>query len=169
MIRQRVVFVFIMEALFEHLKEIKDVQLPINKIDGILVNSRLYTTNGWGEPTMMFSLEIYVKNGCSYIDSGVTYEDFCRMIEGIKDMKFDTFNGVFTNPSRLLKTTPLLYELPMFHHPNVEMDYTDCCICMEMTITKTPCSHALCIRCQQKLKKSTCPLCRENISWNHVN
>ncbi len=40
------------------------------------------------------------------------------------------------------------------------MDTNECCVCLDKTITKTNCEHALCIECWTKLKKDECPMCR---------
>jgi hypothetical protein len=158
-----------MEELYQRLKEEKDIQLPIYKVDGVLVQARLYThSNSWVHDTNGFYFEMDVANGGTYLDSGTNYEQFCNMINGLKDMKFDVFSGTFINPSKLVRAVPIK-ELPMFHHPNIEMDYRECCVCMELTMTKLPCHHSTCIRCQQKLVQPTCPLCRANTSWNNIS
>jgi|LauGreDrversion4_2_1035121.scaffolds.fasta_scaffold59687_2 hypothetical protein len=147
-----------MEELYEELNVKSEIFLPIRKIDGMLVNVRMYTHDNH------FYFEASLINGTYYTDKGYSYEEFCRMIDGLKDMKFDNFLGKFTNPSKI---TPPYYsdkkEMPMFHHPNIEMDYTECCVCFELTISKTTCFHPLCLRCYSKIKTNHCPLCRENI------
>ena len=41
---------------------------------------------------------------------------------------------------------------------------TECCVCLEITDTKTSCGHYLCVQCFSKLYKNSCPMCRnENI------
>jgi hypothetical protein len=40
-----------------------------------------------------------------------------------------------------------------------------CSVCMDMTKTKTPCDHKLCIPCWIQLKNKCCPLCRGDISY----
>lgn len=40
-------------------------------------------------------------------------------------------------------------------------DSGDCCVCYEKTLTKTSCSHFLCVECWTKIKNvSECPYCR---------
>lgn len=41
----------------------------------------------------------------------------------------------------------------------------ECSVCMEKTITKTPCGHTLCLNCWSSLNKLVCPLCRESIKY----
>jgi hypothetical protein len=122
------------------------------------VNARMYTHEN------NFYFEVSLINGTCYTDSGNSYEEFGNMIDGLKEMKFDNFLGKFMNSHKI---TPSLYsntkQLPMFHHPNIEMDYIECCVCFEITISKTTCFHPLCLRCYSKIKTNHCPLCRENI------
>jgi hypothetical protein len=147
-----------MEELYEELKVKTEIYLPIRKIDGMLVNTRMYTHED------NFYFEASLMNQTYYTDSGSSYEEFCKMIEGLKDMKFDNFLGKFINPNKI---TPSFYsntkQFPMFHHPNIEMDYTECCVCFELTLSKTHCFHPLCLRCYIKIKANRCPLCREDI------
>lgn len=43
---------------------------------------------------------------------------------------------------------------------NDEDDLSVCCVCLEPTISLTPCVHYLCNDCKRKLQKNICPLCR---------
>jgi len=154
-----------MEALFKSLKEKKIICLPIYKIDGMVVNSRLYTEFNWGNEYFYF--EAVLQDGATYLDSGSTYDEFCIVINGIKDMKFNLLIGKFTNPNNLIRNNEHIPEvLPMFHHPNIEMDYQECSVCYEYTHTKTQCKHTLCLRCEQKLTTMVCPICRMSILYN---
>jgi len=159
-----------MQELYEELRIRGEIVLPIHKIDGMVVNSRLYTgNNGWYIDPFTFYLEFSLNNHYKYLDSGSTLEDFTTMIEGLHHMRFDVLSGEFINPSKLVKSMYTPRAMPMFHHPNIEMDYTECCICMEYTVSKTPCNHPLCLRCDQKLKNNVCPLCRRSTSLEEVN
>ena len=40
----------------------------------------------------------------------------------------------------------------------------NCCVCIEQTITKTICKHALCQACYSSLVTKTCPICREYLT-----
>lgn len=44
----------------------------------------------------------------------------------------------------------------------------ECCVCSELTTTKTECRHPLCLECWGKLKKTNCPMCREEISCANI-
>ena len=138
---------------------------PILKIDGMSVNPRLYTSRGWSDTDHSTAhFEAVLSDGTTYVDSSTTYEEFCRMIEGLKDMKFDVLSGEFINPSKIVATTKyVVQKMPMFHHPNIELIYSECCVCLEFTVSKTDCKHSLCLRCNEKINKNLCPVCRGNI------
>lgn len=38
-----------------------------------------------------------------------------------------------------------------------------CCVCNEITDTKTRCGHHLCMDCWERLEKLVCPMCREDV------
>ena len=157
-----------MEELYSQLLEHKQIDPPIYKIDGMVVNTRFYVSGGWTEETT-FYFEVSLCDGALYLDYGTTYEDFCRMIEGLKDMKFDVLSGEFINPNKLVpRNKYVVKQMPMFHHPNIEMIYSECCVCLEFTVSKTYCKHSLCLRCTDKIKNNSCPMCRGTI-FNHVD
>jgi hypothetical protein len=61
--------------------------------------------------------------------------------------------------------------------PYIKMEYDECCVCNEITTTRTSCNHILCIECWDKMKKrcscrdddcmecneKACPICREDL------
>ncbi len=50
------------------------------------------------------------------------------------------------------------------------IESSDCCVCAEPTITKTNCSHFLCVECWSHIKSNQCPICREdNIYINELD
>lgn len=156
------------KELYAGLKVYGFIYPPIYKIDGMIVNSRFYLKNpGWYQENAGFTFELCLNSGVAYTDSGNNLDDFCKLIDGLKSVTFDVLSGEFVNPERL---TPLtcqkVVKMEMFHHPNIEMDYQDCCVCFESTITKTPhCKHSVCLRCIQQLTTHICPLCRGDISY----
>jgi uncharacterized protein with PIN domain len=40
-----------------------------------------------------------------------------------------------------------------------------CSVCLEETVTTTPCEHHLCFECWEKLEQKRCPLCRGEIEY----
>jgi hypothetical protein len=49
-----------------------------------------------------------------------------------------------------------------FGNNSVQMGIEACCVCAELTATKTACNHSVCIPCLLRLEK--CPLCRQDAS-----
>ena len=46
----------------------------------------------------------------------------------------------------------------------------ECCVCLEITSTKTNCGHHMCIACWNQVNNQRCPICRcENIHMNCKN
>jgi hypothetical protein len=43
-----------------------------------------------------------------------------------------------------------------------------CCVCLNSNKRKTPCSHFLCINCENQLTKSECPYCRQKLQNNNA-
>jgi len=37
---------------------------------------------------------------------------------------------------------------------------SECCVCLDKTLSKTECNHLLCTKCYSKLKIKNCPMCR---------
>jgi hypothetical protein len=48
------------------------------------------------------------------------------------------------------------------------LDLETCSVCREDTSSRTPCEHPLCILCENMLKSSTCPICREPLYVDEV-
>jgi hypothetical protein len=49
------------------------------------------------------------------------------------------------------------------YHIELFGEKTECCICLEQTITNTICNHGLCQRCFSLLNEKICPLCRKKL------
>lgn len=43
-----------------------------------------------------------------------------------------------------------------------------CSVCLEETVTTTPCEHHLCFECWEKLEQKCCPLCRAGIEYEDI-
>ena len=159
-----------MDILYKNVIETKMINLPIVKIDGIPVSTKLnilHNLNNWNvEPNTIY-LEIRMNNLYIYDDTASTYEEFEQMIQSLKHMKFDTFSGEFYSPTAVTAKCkqPSCYPMPFLESPNIELNYSDCCVCFHQTITSTACNHFLCHGCRIRLKKNICPLCRANLTY----
>jgi len=84
----------------------------------------------------------------------------------IPSIKFDVFLGIYTSEDT--KNCPVQQINELVQKIYNKKD-EECCVCMERTITKTPCKHILCFLCWEKLKILKCPCCRSNIRYVHKN
>ena len=64
-----------------------------------------------------------------------------EMMDLLKTLKFDKLTGTFT----MNETCEIVEE---------------CCVCLEMTKTKTNCGHHMCISCWNQVLDGRCPICR---------
>lgn len=82
----------------------------------------------------------------------------------IPNLKYDKINNVMMlNGSARKKDCDLECEI-LSHIPennNIILNYSECCVCLDKTKTKTSCNHYLCAKCESQIKTRTCPMCRE--------
>jgi len=57
---------------------------------------------------------------------------------------------------------PIVYE-ELFTGTNYTPQYIECGVCLDRTQRLTPCNHSICLECEMKLVKPSCPLCRRTI------
>ena len=150
-----------MEALYEELCTKHELFIPIRKIDGVVVNTRFYTSILHDTHRFLISYNDEIE----YMDEFSNFEEFCKVVQGMQYIKFDRMSNEFINPHQLMNTNrePKFRILPMFHHANIVMDYDECCVCYEYTIRKTCCKHTLCLLCVQTINTVKCPMCRQNM------
>ena len=92
-----------------------------------------------------------------------------KLIEFLKDLKFNTFRGVF-----------LKYDTPhsmfdAFKCPNIEIvEGEECIVCYERTLVKTWCNHSVCYKCAEQIPskdiadgsvEKPCPMCRADLIY----
>ena len=105
------------------------------------------------------------------------------LVDALPKFKFDKFNGKF----KLDETNDLIHIFSQAfipsHFPTCEFSYSDCCVCLELTTSKTPCNHFLCLECEEKLAfdeivedgdgdddetlYKKCPVCRDTCLGNN--
>lgn len=102
------------------------------------------------------------------------------VFEILPSLKFDKYKGVFVSED-------VFEHKHSFHNSwndilqnmsNVELTSDECCVCKDITITKTTCcNNTLCYYCWDKLKTKprnyqfelhimSCPMCRADLRWN---
>jgi hypothetical protein len=111
-----------------------------------------------------------------------TESDFTESIvedlfKELPELVFDKFSGKFV----LNKNSDNEFSF-LKKYKNVKNSFTECCVCMEDTHTKTRCNHHCCYECMSKIKpteveddeddedeypKILCPICREIIAEHH--
>ena len=70
----------------------------------------------------------------------LTYDDF-------------EFNGeILTDGSKKVIESAFSQEFVPSEYSNCEFAYNSCCVCLELTLSKTPCNHSLCIECEERLQ-----------------
>jgi hypothetical protein len=100
-------------------------------------------------------------------------ESLKKVYKYLENIKFDKYTGKF-----ICKTDgnlPFNDWKSYLNIKNVEVDFNECCVCLEPTSTKTMCVHSLCYACWTNLKirpsekydeeVMCCPYCREEISF----
>ena len=77
-------------------------------------------------------------------------EQIYETLKSVKyNKKYDTF----------YETTKDEMETAVFGDEFLDLEI--CAVCREDTSSRTPCEHPLCVLCENMLKSSTCPICRE--------
>ena len=156
--------------------------LPIKKIDDVLcecwfdfvknphnyyINVKIVSTLGYddGENLSLFN-KFY----------GISFEEYNE--ETLLDKLYELFNML--NTIKFSKYSGKFYteDDDNFHIKdefmflgklaNLSCIMEECCVCKEITISKTECNHALCRPCMFQLKPDEegmqlCPICRENL------
>lgn len=93
---------------------------------------------------------------------------YCRpiLLEELKDtinsLQYDSVKAMFSD-------TPSI-DWSGLQCDNVEMDFTECCVCLSHTTARTDCGHVLCYPCSDQIKivddEFPCPLCRADVSYD---
>ena len=156
------------------------MELPISKIDGIIVTAPTATFIVWNDVcSVLLFIPVRPNNVCHLTYELMISDDKLReypwttevveslmtnLLDVIKSLRFDPYNTTFSRGQRKRKFWEL-YEID-----NIKMAHGLCaCNCNELTLRKTFCGHHLCLSCHQKIKAQEdgtkpCPLCRKAIS-----
>ncbi len=113
-----------------------------------------------------------------------TLKDIISVLElidiDIVNLKFNKLDGFLylkedssiSHPKNqpYIKPKKYYYEIDEDRHyfPCDEFNPQECCVCLDMTKTTTPCGHKLCVSCWGRIKQNgrafPCPLCRKNLT-----
>ena len=97
---------------------------------------------------------LFVKT-IEYLAEEIT-EAIMKNMEEVKSLQFCKITNDFTTPE--FKEMKEL-TASTFGYLNIG----ECCVCYENTTARTPCGHHLCYECWATLKKTICPMCRDDI------
>ena len=145
-----------MEEFYGHIIQKGNFVFAIEKVDGIKVQVQIQVNRTVVEPIInIVDLTIIKNTLVLYEDRAMpeNYQGFQLMMERLGELKFDIKSGLIYYIKKANK-----YE-NCYKFDNIVLNIQECCVCLNETKTKTPCGHALCWICFDKITK--CPLCRE--------
>jgi hypothetical protein len=103
-------------------------------------------------------------------DIGVIHKIIVKIFDTIRNLTFSKPTGRFIkNNSSIIPILNIDYDyVSSLNLPNVTLNIHECFLCKELTKTKTPCNHSLCIECWSNLnvaEEPLCPLCNKDILY----
>ena len=167
------------------------VEMPAKKVDSLPVRV-LLTVNTFGSKSVVISVESRdlfdmererhvsyfqksylhqyqsAKTPCVYSTEelqGCLY----KVHLSLNCMIFDKFSGKIIDKVSNINIADFKGLLQGLER--IEPSFNPCCICADDVLTSTPCNHALCMSCWERLPKKlihgepvkVCPLCRQDI------
>jgi hypothetical protein len=148
--------------LAEELIALKKISLPITTIDGLRTECSLRLDHGhpnsrektlivfeaqsayWGHDlSRMASFTSEFKNP---IDITLITEQIKDIFLKIGNLKYDMGSTLVICP---FNRHEYIYDICSL--PNTTVPANKCCVCLDMTTSKTACKHALCLRCWTNL------------------
>jgi hypothetical protein len=158
-------------------------RIPISKIHGIAVNIsfeacpmrewiyfKIYAMNIENYNTNLYSKYLKVKNNHTVKD----VENFItEQFDFMRDCVFDRMTGKFVLPTE--KEPTLCRFIAEFAKDKEHITTTvrECCVCYELTKTRTRCNHYVCVECWNNLNyvdneeeraEQPCPMCKADLS-----
>jgi hypothetical protein len=87
---------------------------------------------------------------------------FEELLKVARRLKFSKFTGQFYDPENETCVAEIENDELFVAAGLAECD--TCCVCSDMTQTKTECGHTLCHECWNSLDKHICPMCRGELT-----
>ena len=162
------------------------IRIPIKTIDKVKVDVRLLFSNTASivEITVDDFYEDEDMNDiCLHRVVILNTKAFTTVAEyilvNINQLKLD-IKGKLVNKKDLIEDQLLEHELlsglDNIHLDNIELHADECCVCNNLTETKTRCNHCVCYRCMTHIKPVEnnnsyrendipCPICRQDIRY----
>lgn len=171
-------------AIYKHYTERKydkvnwKVHFPIIEIAGIYVspefvsNDKGLSLHLYGVDLWMYKKKRLITMGSVFMCKPILYEKI--YIEKMEKYILSDFDNVLTlidediKNMKLNKLDGVLYASNILHDVEVGCGVdSECCVCLDLTKTVTPCGHKLCVECWSHIKvkgrELPCPMCRVDL------
>jgi hypothetical protein len=184
--------------LFKHIKDEKLFVLPINKIDGITVAVSIryrktqHMPSGHHNCFMEMNIsaqykDLFMFGAIADVEEAnddelmMTFKRFYKMILTLKDLKYSHVINRYLLPKEssffVKNTDTALHQridgyktlAQILKCDNLEIGLVECCVCLTETISTLPCNHHLCMKCENQLKQTKCPMCRKEYHRNRCD
>ena len=142
-----------LDYMNERLKKDGKMNLKIDKKQGIKVFCELVLSNNF--------YVIHIRNNDNHIIGHIVSNSLEQILEKFKQLTYSKITDSFLSPEMFEFHEKESQALSLLF-PD-ESRYSSCCVCHDLTSSKTKCNHTLCNECKSKLKNPTCPMCREDI------
>lgn len=142
--------------------------LPIYSVQAVKVTCQLTRTQCIRESGSITALRLQLdsvwnEDDTLYQEIVTNQENLDRLLNTtLPNLKFNKMTNQFQEEGDNKRTS---LELEMAQSipkcDSIVWGFDECCVCMELTTTKTSCGHYLCSPCESAIKNSKCPMCRQ--------
>lgn len=142
--------------------------LPIYSVQAVKVTCQLTRTQCIRESGSMTALRVQLdsvwnEDDILYQEIVTNQEDLDKLLNTtLPNLKFNKMTNQFQEDDDNKRTTlelEIAQSIPKCD--SIKWGFDDCCVCMELTTTKTSCGHYLCSPCESAITNSKCPMCRQ--------
>jgi hypothetical protein len=170
------------QIILNHYKNMQKTsfRVPIDSIDGVMCIAFINISNNHIYFTIKSDEVRYVDgNGIEIYRYIMRYENELsidllsafseKIIDVLKNGKLSLYGNIETDDQ--IDNERITFQNIFVNIPNITFTATqECCVCINHTLTKTPCNHILCHRCWFKLRNNSeqeipCPMCRQDIGY----
>ena len=146
------------------------LNIPIAEIDGVCCHVSMHSRvcRDENKKIMINVLARYKDTPLHHkcFEGDTTHEEVVAYIRTIPDMKYcKTITQLCIDPTekRCYNENKFMEEIfnSVDEVCNYKTDYGECPVCLDNCYTKLDCGHHICLQCESKMKKNTCPQCRE--------
>ena len=81
------------------------------------------------------------------------FDEFLILMTELPRLRFDKHIAKFIKPEKRFESLIRMHD--------VKLDGEICCVCHDLTMTKTFCNHHMCMQCWSQLTTQSCPMCRQ--------